>query len=124
MIPAEPSHHMTPADPLSLQDQFVEATSPQLQAKVQMAIAQEAQTVAAEDTDTPNHNMRVQLAQQVARSPTMFNIPFTTMVVAQGITRNSNDADIQAQVTAVWDTMAGPTLTAPPPVPSVSGGMM
>ena len=95
---------------MSLQDQYAEATAPALQGRVQMATAKIAEDVGSEDPATPNHANRTSLATQVARSPGAFTQSFTTAVVAQGITSQSTDADISNAVSAVWNTMAGPTV--------------
>jgi hypothetical protein len=98
---------------MSLQDEYVESTNPSLQSRVQMSMVSAAQNISTEPADTANHYNRVQLAQQVARSPTMFMQPFTTLVCAEGVTSQSTDEEISSMVSAVWNTMAG----SPAPVP-------
>jgi Flp pilus assembly protein TadG len=102
---------------MTLQDQYAETTNPALQARVQMACSSAAQAISTEPTDTANHQNRVNLAQQVARSPDQFKLPFTSMLCAEGITSQSTDDEINSMVSAVWDTMAGP----PMPPPALTG---
>ena len=92
---------------MTLQDQYIEAISSDLQARVEMSYCKTAQNVGAADPSEPNHNNRVQLATQISRSPVMFREPFTFMVCAQGITRASDDTEIDTMVSACWNTMAG-----------------
>lgn len=92
---------------MSLQDQYAEAASPALQGRVQMAVSKTAQNVGTEDSSTPNDSMRKQLATNVARAPQQYAQPFTTIIVAQGVTGASTDADIENMVSACWNTMAG-----------------
>jgi hypothetical protein len=96
---------------MTLQDQYAESSNPALQGRVQMATASAAQDISNEAADTPNHYNRVQLAQQVARSPQNFTPAFTNLLCAEDITSQSTDAEIESMVSAVWNTMAGP----PPP---------
>jgi len=96
---------------MTLQDQFAETTNPALQSRVQMATLSAAQAISSEAASTPNHQNRINLAQNVARSPDGFKVPFTNLLCAEGITSQSTDAEINNMVSAVWDTMAGP----PPP---------
>ena len=95
------------SSPPSLATEFTEATNPTTQALVQMAAAKAAQDISSEPTSTPGHTQRVNLASQVARTPQMYAVPFTTLVCAQGITSQSADTDIANMVSAVWDVMAG-----------------
>jgi len=92
---------------MSLQDEYVESTTPALQSRVQMATLNAAQAISTEDPATDNHQNRTSLAQQVARSPEAFKQPFTSMLCAQGITSQSSDVEINAMVASVWNTMAG-----------------
>lgn len=93
---------------MNLQDQYAEASAPALQSRVQMAVAKTAQNVGTEDPATPNDAARKNLATNVSRAPTQYTQPFTTLIVAQGITSASSDADIENMVSACWNTMAGP----------------
>jgi len=92
---------------MTLQDQFIETTNPQLQGRVQMAAAKTAQNVGSEDPSTPNHAARTALASRVAQTPTAYTGAFTNLLCAEGITQASTDADISNMVSAVWNTMAG-----------------
>jgi hypothetical protein len=92
---------------MSFQDQYVEATNPGLQSRVQMATSKTAQQVAAEDPATANHANRTSLATQIARSPSMYTVAFTTLLCGQAITDQSTDEEIASMVSAVWNTMAG-----------------
>lgn len=92
---------------MTFQDQFVESTNPSLQSRVQMATVKTAQAIGTEPTDTPNHNNRVSLASQVARSPQSLTSAFTSMLCAEGIISTSTDPEIESMVSAVWNTMAG-----------------
>ena len=98
---------------MTLQDQFTESTAPALKARVQMATAKAAQDISTEAAETPNHAARVGLANQVARSPIALNDAFTTLLCAEGITGESDDASISNMVAAVWNTMAGIPVTTP-----------
>ena len=99
---------------MTLQDQFVESTNPALQGRVQMAVAKTSQNVASEAPDTPNHWNRTTLASQIARSPALFTPAFTNLLCGQGITSDSDDAEIENMVSACWNTVAGPEPPAPP----------
>ena len=92
---------------MTLQDQFIETTNPQLQGRIQMAVAKAAQDISSEAADTPNHASRVALASRVAQSPTAYTGAFTNLLCAEGITNGSTDAEIESMVSAVWNTMAG-----------------
>jgi hypothetical protein len=96
---------------MTLQDEYAESTSPALQARVQMAALAAAQAISTEAVDTPNHYNRVQLAQQVARSPQQFTQPFTSLCCSEGITSQSTDAEISTMVSSIWNTMAGQPVT-------------
>lgn len=95
---------------MALLDQYTESTAIDLRARIQAAMCMIAQNVATEDTATAGHSNRAMLAQQVSRGPSSLVDPFSSMLTAQGITRQSTDQDIQNMISSVWNTMAGTTI--------------
>lgn len=95
---------------MSLQDEYVAAQDPSLQARVQSAICTAAQNISTEDPSTPNHYNRASLGQAVSRAPENWRTSFVYMLTSEGITSASSDLDISNMVSAVWNTVAGPPL--------------
>jgi len=101
------SEHPQPTAATALNDQFLESQNPATQQRVTVAIVRYAKTVSDEADDTPNHQARLRLAEQVARMPQQFVQPFTLLVTAQGFNSQADDGTLGDWITQVWNVMAG-----------------
>lgn len=75
--------------------------------RVEIAMLQAAQNIAAEATSTTNHANRVALAKAASLAPKQYAPLFTEMLAAQAIDTSSTDAAINTMVASVWNTLAG-----------------
>lgn len=87
------------------------ADSPAFKRRVQVALMTTARDIAIEATDVTDPQRTLQrrgLAQNIFANPEHYTTVFAWLVASvTTITRRSNDAAIQTNVTAAWNMVAG-----------------
>jgi hypothetical protein len=108
--------------PTTPRSQSALAADANFQKRLSSLLLSEAIVVAGEDVNTPNHQQRRQLAQQVITNPTQMAYSLgptiangTNLVAATtsynfeagAIETSAADAEIRSQITTLWNVMAG-----------------
>lgn len=79
--------------------------------RVTVAASVQAEAVMVESAATPGHELRVQFALSMLRSPQVFGpLVAQAMVTDPLITLASTDPDLLAKATSVWNAMSGYSL--------------
>lgn len=92
---------------MSLATQYAASQDATFLTLIQAAIVQTAVILINEAANTVNHIHRVQLATNILLSPTTYVSDFAQAVASQGADKNSTDATILADVSGVWNAIAG-----------------
>lgn len=92
---------------MSLATQWAASQDITFQNLIQAAIVQTAVILTGEAANTVNHTNRVRLATNILLSPTTYVSDFAQAVASQGADKNSPDATILADVSGVWNAIAG-----------------
>src|SRR5260370_382602 len=73
--------------------------------RISIAATAAAIAIANEALATVNHANRVALAKLVADSPGLWVYPFAQSLASQGLDHSATDAQINAGVSTVWNTL-------------------
>lgn len=92
---------------MSLATQYAAAQDVTFQNLIQAAIVETAVILISEAANTVNHTNRVRLATNILLSPTTYVSDFAQAVASQGADKTSTDATILADVSGVWNAVAG-----------------
>ena len=92
---------------MSLATQYAAAQDVTFQNLIQAAIVETAVILISEAANTVNHTNRVRLATNILLSPTTYVSDFAQAVASQGADKTATDATILADVSGVWNAVAG-----------------
>ncbi len=94
---------------MAYKDQWNLASDDEFKRRVQIAMCSAAIAIQAEAPATPNHTNRANYAKLVLNSPDSYMPLFALAICAldPALTPASPDANIQTNVNAVWNALAG-----------------